>query len=38
MAGRYEESLRMLDRQTIANYTHSRWVLRAGALAALGRI
>lgn len=38
MAGRYEESLGMLERQTVANYTRSRWVLKAGALAALGRI
>ncbi|NRP70585.1 Transcriptional regulator HilA [Ensifer psoraleae] len=37
MAGRYEDSLRMLDRVTTANYNRDKWVFKAGSLAALGR-
>jgi TolB-like protein/tetratricopeptide (TPR) repeat protein len=38
MAGRYQEALGMLERTSPENYTSERWVMRAGALAALGRI
>lgn len=38
LAGRYQEALGMLERMATANYTRERWVMRAGALAALGRI
>ena len=38
MAGRYEDALRMLDRLTPENYGRKHWVMRSGALAALGRI
>ena len=38
MAGRYEDSLHMLDRQATENYNRDKWVFRAGALAALGRV
>ena len=37
MAGRYEDALRMLDRLTPENYGRKHWVMRSGALAALGR-
>ncbi|MBA1349697.1 MULTISPECIES: adenylate/guanylate cyclase domain-containing protein [Rhizobium] len=37
MAGRYEDALRMLDRLTAENYGRKHWVMRSGALAALGR-
>jgi TolB-like protein/class 3 adenylate cyclase len=37
MAGRYEDSLRILERQPIENYTIYAWVLRAATNAALGR-
>ncbi|HWL68965.1 MAG TPA: adenylate/guanylate cyclase domain-containing protein [Geminicoccus sp.] len=37
MVGRYEDVIRMLDRQTQDNYTRWRWAARAGAYAALGR-
>jgi TolB-like protein/class 3 adenylate cyclase len=35
--GRYEETLRLLDRQTPENYTNYRWAMRAGSYAALGQ-
>jgi TolB-like protein/DNA-binding winged helix-turn-helix (wHTH) protein len=38
MAGRYEESLSMLDRQSVENYNRGRWVFKIGSLAALGRV
>jgi TolB-like protein/DNA-binding SARP family transcriptional activator len=37
MAGRYEDSLRTMDRLTPDNYLRHTWVMRAGALAAVGR-
>lgn len=37
MVGRYEDALRMLDRLTPENYGRKHWVMRSGALAALGR-
>ncbi|MCY1369676.1 hypothetical protein D9M69_567280 [compost metagenome] len=37
MAGRYEDALRMLDRLTPENYGKKHWVMRSGALVALGR-
>lgn len=37
MAGRNEDALQMLDRLTKENYGRKHWVIRAGALAALGR-
>ncbi|BCH16919.1 adenylate/guanylate cyclase domain-containing protein [Mesorhizobium sp. L-2-11] len=37
MAGRYENALQMLDRVTPENYGKGHWVMRSGALAALGR-
>ncbi|MEK1889257.1 MAG: adenylate/guanylate cyclase domain-containing protein [Phyllobacterium sp.] len=37
MAGRYEDALRMLDRVEPKNYGKAQWILRSGALAALGR-
>lgn len=37
MAGRYEDALRMLGRLTPENYARKHWVMRSGALAALGR-
>ena len=38
LAGRYQEALGMLERMATASYTRERWVMRAGALAALGRL
>jgi TolB-like protein/Flp pilus assembly protein TadD len=38
MAGRYQEALGMLERRTTDTYTPEKWVMRAGALAALGRV
>ena len=37
MAGRYENAIRMLDRVTPETYGKAQWVMRSGALAALGR-
>lgn len=37
MASRNEDALQMLDRLTKENYGRKHWVIRAGALAALGR-
>jgi TolB-like protein/DNA-binding winged helix-turn-helix (wHTH) protein/tetratricopeptide (TPR) repeat protein len=37
MAGRYEDTLAMIARQSEADYYKDTWALRAGALAALGR-
>jgi TolB-like protein/class 3 adenylate cyclase/Tfp pilus assembly protein PilF len=38
MAGRYEDALRVLERQPLDNLTRLGWVLRAATYAALGRI
>lgn len=38
MAGRYEDALRMLDRETEANYNRDKWIMRSSSLAALGRV
>jgi tetratricopeptide (TPR) repeat protein len=38
MAGRYEDALRVLERQPLDNLTRWGWVLRAAVYAALGRI
>jgi TolB-like protein/DNA-binding winged helix-turn-helix (wHTH) protein len=38
MAGRYRETLVMLEGMATDNYTRERWIMRAGALAALGRL
>jgi TolB-like protein/class 3 adenylate cyclase/Tfp pilus assembly protein PilF len=37
MAGRYEDALRAIERQTPENYSKRAWAERAGSLAALGR-
>ena len=37
MAGRYEDTLRMMERLVPDNYGEWLWAIRAGALAALGR-
>jgi TolB-like protein/class 3 adenylate cyclase/Flp pilus assembly protein TadD len=37
MAGRYEDALRILERQPVENYTMFGWVLRPATYAALGR-
>jgi tetratricopeptide (TPR) repeat protein len=37
MAGRYEDSLKMLERKTPDNYDKWSWVVRSSSLAALGR-
>ncbi len=36
MAGRYEDALRILDKQPVENRTMSGWIMRAATLAALG--
>ncbi|NEK34658.1 adenylate/guanylate cyclase domain-containing protein [Rhizobium leguminosarum] len=38
MAGRYEDSVKMLERMTPDNYQRWTWVVRSSSLAALGRI
>jgi TolB-like protein/Flp pilus assembly protein TadD len=38
MAGRYQESLAMIDRLAVENYHRDTWAFKAGALAALGRL
>lgn len=37
MAGRYEDALKVMERQMPENYSKYAWVERAGSLAALGR-
>ncbi|RWO41329.1 MAG: tetratricopeptide repeat protein [Mesorhizobium sp.] len=37
MAGRYEDALKVMERQTPDNYSKYAWVERAGSFAALGR-
>lgn len=37
MAGRYEDALKVMERQTPDNYSKYAWVERAGSLAVLGR-
>ena len=37
MAGRYEDAARLLERVPPDNYNRSRWAIRAGSYAALGR-
>jgi tetratricopeptide (TPR) repeat protein len=37
MAGRYQDALKVMERQTPDNYSKYAWVQRAGSLAALGR-
>jgi tetratricopeptide (TPR) repeat protein len=38
MVGRYEDALRVMERQTPDNYSKFAWVERAGSFAALGRM
>ncbi len=37
MVGRYEDALKVMERQTSDNYSKYAWVERAGSLAVLGR-
>ena len=38
MVGRYQDALRVMERQTPDNYSKFAWVERAGSFAALGRV